>query len=58
MTVHQPQPLRGQVALVAGATRGCGRGIAVELGAAAATVSQVDDVDGRRLDWGFNTPAS
>lgn len=30
--------LRGKVALVAGATRGCGRGIAVELGAAGATV--------------------
>jgi NAD(P)-dependent dehydrogenase (short-subunit alcohol dehydrogenase family) len=30
--------LRGKVALVAGATRGAGRGIAVELGAAGATV--------------------
>lgn len=30
--------LRGQVAVVAGATRGAGRGIAVELGAAGATV--------------------
>lgn len=30
--------LRGEVALVAGATRGAGRGIAVELGAAGATV--------------------
>lgn len=30
--------LRGTVAVVAGATRGCGRGIAVELGAAGATV--------------------
>lgn len=38
MTVQQPKPLRGRVALVAGATRGCGRGIAVELGAAGATV--------------------
>ncbi len=33
-----PLPLEGKVALVAGATRGCGRGIAVELGAAGATV--------------------
>ncbi|WP_432187439.1 SDR family oxidoreductase [Streptomyces sp. Tue6028] len=37
-----PEPLqdtlRGRVALVAGATRGAGRGIAVELGAAGATV--------------------
>ncbi|QSB12633.1 SDR family oxidoreductase [Natronosporangium hydrolyticum] len=33
-----PGPLAGQVALVAGATRGAGRGIAVELGAAGATV--------------------
>ncbi|MBO1332886.1 SDR family oxidoreductase [Streptomyces sp. VRA16 Mangrove soil] len=32
------RPLRGRVALVAGATRGAGRGIAVELGAAGATV--------------------
>jgi NAD(P)-dependent dehydrogenase (short-subunit alcohol dehydrogenase family) len=32
------QPLSGKVALVAGATRGAGRGIAVELGAAGATV--------------------
>jgi NAD(P)-dependent dehydrogenase (short-subunit alcohol dehydrogenase family) len=32
------QPLQGKVALVAGATRGAGRGIAVELGAAGATV--------------------
>ena len=33
-----PSPLEGKVALVAGATRGAGRGIAVELGAAGATV--------------------
>ncbi len=33
-----PGPLEGRVALVAGATRGAGRGIAVELGAAGATV--------------------
>ncbi|MGW1254688.1 SDR family oxidoreductase [Streptomyces sp. NPDC002513] len=32
------RPLEGKVALVAGATRGAGRGIAVELGAAGATV--------------------
>jgi len=32
------QALKGRVALVAGATRGAGRGIAVELGAAGATV--------------------
>lgn len=32
------QVLKGKVALVAGATRGAGRGIAVELGAAGATV--------------------
>lgn len=31
-------PLTGKVVLVAGATRGAGRGIAVELGAAGATV--------------------
>ncbi|GLW47423.1 short-chain dehydrogenase [Streptomyces sp. NBRC 14336] len=34
----QPKPLKDKVALVAGATRGAGRGIAVELGAAGATV--------------------
>lgn len=33
-----PGPLEGKVALVAGATRGAGRGIAVELGAVGATV--------------------
>jgi len=33
-----PRMLNGKVALVAGATRGAGRGIAVELGAAGATV--------------------
>src|SRR5918993_1860010 len=32
------KPLEGKVALVAGATRGAGRGIAIELGAAGATV--------------------
>ena len=32
------KPLAGKVALVAGATRAAGRGIAVELGAAGATV--------------------
>ena len=36
--------LEGKIALVAGATRGAGRGIAVELGAAGATVY----VTGRR----------
>lgn len=34
----RPTTLRGTVALVAGATRGAGRGIAIELGAAGATV--------------------
>lgn len=33
-----PRPLEGKVALVAGATRGAGRGIAIELGAAGAHV--------------------
>jgi NAD(P)-dependent dehydrogenase (short-subunit alcohol dehydrogenase family) len=33
-----PKPLANKIALVAGATRGAGRGIAVELGAAGATV--------------------
>lgn len=32
------QPLQGKVAVVAGATRGAGRGIAAELGAAGAVV--------------------
>lgn len=35
---YTPPDLHGIVAVVAGATRGCGRGIAVELGAAGATV--------------------
>ena len=38
MTTSQMGPLAGQVAVVAGGTRGAGRGIAVELGAAGATV--------------------
>src|SRR5260221_10288342 len=38
MEVIMAQSLKGKVALVAGATRGAGRGIAVELGAAGATV--------------------
>jgi NAD(P)-dependent dehydrogenase (short-subunit alcohol dehydrogenase family) len=37
-TTPAPRPLTGKVALVAGATRGAGRGIAVELGAAGARV--------------------
>ena len=38
MTIRNDRPLQGQVAVVAGATRGAGRAIAVELGAAGATV--------------------
>lgn len=38
MTTENERPLEGRVALVAGATRGAGRGIAIELGAAGATV--------------------
>ncbi|MFE0647614.1 SDR family oxidoreductase [Streptomyces sp. NPDC059534] len=34
----EPTPLRGRICLVAGATRGAGRAIAVQLGAAGATV--------------------
>jgi len=37
-TAGMTSPLTGRIALVAGATRGAGRGIAVELGAAGATV--------------------
>jgi len=36
--VTTAESLKGKVALVAGATRGAGRGIAIELGAAGATV--------------------
>jgi NAD(P)-dependent dehydrogenase (short-subunit alcohol dehydrogenase family) len=35
---HQPGHLKGRVAVVTGASRGAGRGIAIELGAAGATV--------------------
>jgi NAD(P)-dependent dehydrogenase (short-subunit alcohol dehydrogenase family) len=38
MMTNGARPLAGKVALVAGGTRGGGRGIAVELGAAGATV--------------------
>jgi len=37
-TEHRPLPLKGCIAIVTGASRGAGRGIAVELGAAGATV--------------------
>src|ERR1700736_688802 len=37
-STYQPPNLRGRVALVAGATRGVGRGIALALGEAGATV--------------------
>jgi NAD(P)-dependent dehydrogenase (short-subunit alcohol dehydrogenase family) len=42
------KPLAGKVALVAGATRGAGRGIAVELGAAGATVYVTGRTTGER----------
>ena len=46
------QPLKGRVALVAGATRGAGRGIAVELGAAGATVYVTGrSIRGRRSEY-------
>lgn len=38
MAASKPRPLAGRVALVAGATRGAGRGIACELGSAGAVV--------------------
>ena len=38
MAQPENKPLQGKIAVVAGATRGAGRGIAVELGAAGATV--------------------
>jgi NAD(P)-dependent dehydrogenase (short-subunit alcohol dehydrogenase family) len=38
MTTENEYPLQGKIALVAGATRGAGRGMAVELGRAGATV--------------------
>src|SRR5262252_7655134 len=37
-SLYQPPDLKGRVALVAGATRGVGRGIALALGEAGATV--------------------
>ncbi|OWA36999.1 short-chain dehydrogenase [Saccharibacillus sp. O16] len=38
MMTNHPKPLAGKIALVAGATRGAGRGIAIELGALGAHV--------------------
>ncbi|WP_406207005.1 SDR family oxidoreductase [Kitasatospora sp. NBC_01560] len=47
------QPLKGKVALVAGATRGAGRGIAVQLGAAGATVYTTGrSAGGHRSEYG------
>ncbi|MFD0276959.1 SDR family oxidoreductase [Kitasatospora sp. NPDC127111] len=47
------QPLKGKVALVAGATRGAGRGIAVQLGAAGATVYATGrSAEGHRSEYG------
>ncbi|MFI6843997.1 SDR family oxidoreductase [Kitasatospora sp. NPDC050467] len=47
------QPLKGKVALVAGATRGAGRGIAVQLGAAGATVYGTGrSAGGHRSEYG------
>jgi len=43
-------PLTGRIAVVAGATRGAGRGIARALNEAGAL-----DADGRRPDWGAHT---
>ncbi|GAA2820592.1 SDR family oxidoreductase [Kitasatospora sp. CM 4170] len=47
------QPLKGKVALVAGATRGAGRGIAVQLGAAGAIVYGTGrSAEGHRSEYG------
>jgi len=48
-------PLQGQVALLTGATRGAGRGIAVELGAAGATVCCTGRTSGDHRS-AFNRP--
>ncbi|MFD7416177.1 SDR family oxidoreductase [Kitasatospora purpeofusca] len=49
----EQQPLKGRVALVAGATRGAGRGIAVALGAAGATVYGTGrSAEGHRGEYG------
>jgi NAD(P)-dependent dehydrogenase (short-subunit alcohol dehydrogenase family) len=47
-TTQGPRPLASKVALVAGATRGAGRGIAVQLGAAGATVYVTGRSTGQR----------
>lgn len=53
MSSDPSRPLTGKVALVAGATRGAGRGIAVELGAAGATVYCTGrTVRGQASDYG------
>ncbi|RSN11940.1 short-chain dehydrogenase [Streptomyces sp. WAC 05977] len=49
------KPLTGKIALVAGATRGAGRGIAVQLGAAGATVYVTGRSTGSRR-WEMNRP--
>src|SRR4030095_15098377 len=50
---NTPKNLSGRVAVVAGGTRGAGRGIAVELGAAGATA----DVTGRTTPRGTSPTA-
>lgn len=52
-----PQPLKGKVTLVAGARCGAGRGIAVKLGTASATVYGCMDLESSEPDcWRYRTP--
>jgi len=55
MSTTVSRPLEGQIALVTGASRGIGRGIAIQLGEAGATVYITGRPPGKALDIGLSS---